>query len=187
MRMVQKNKPGWLTVAWEANDPNDDDLRYEVWYQLYGQNDWHLLAQNLNQPLYSFDTATLADGRYHFRVYADDHLSNPGNGYRVFHDSELIQIDNTPPEIHNLNAESNGQEVEVSFDGEDKLSPLAYADYALDGKPGDLLKPVDGIVDSRQESFRFRLTASKGEHLLSVKLTDRLGNITTATTNFEIR
>ena len=188
MRMAQKFRPGMLTLAWDADDPNQDDLSYEVYYQAYGQNQWQKLASGLNQPVYSFDTATLVDGRYHFRVYATDHLANPGNGYRVYRDSELILIDNMPPLVRNLSARVNGQSVEVSFDGEDQLSPLAYAESALDGQSNDLLQSADKIVDSRQERFSFKLPLpAKGQHFVSVKLSDRLGNIVTAKTGFEVR
>lgn len=188
MRMLQKFKPGMLTVAWDANDPNDDELRYEVWYQAYGQNEWKQLARELNQTIYSFDSNGLEDGLYRFRVYASDRLTNPTNPYRVFHDSELIQIDNTPPAIRNLAASVNGSQVELSFDGDDQSSQLAYAEYALDAQTGQLLQSADKIVDSKHEHFAVKLaTPSKGSHTISVKLADRLGNLSTAKVRFEVR
>lgn len=188
-RMVQKFKPGMLTIAWDAEDPNADLLRYEVYYQSYGQSGWQLLADQLNQPVYSFDTASLPDGQYRFRVYAKDGLSNPGAGYRVYRDSELILVDNTAPTLKQLSARVNGQSVEVGFEAEDGQSPLAYAEYTLDGQNADLLAPVDRIIDGRQERFGFKLPlpAGKGPHTIAIKISDRLGNISTGQARFEVK
>lgn len=188
MRMIQKYQPGMLTVAWDVSDPNEDELRYEVWYQAYGQTSWKQLAGGLNQTFYSFDSSSLEDGLYRFRVYASDRLSNAqGAAYRVYHDSDLLLIDNTAPEVHNLAAKVNANQAEISFDGDDKLSPLAYAEYALDGLDGQILSSADKIVDSKHEHFAFRVTAAKGSHSLVVKLTDRLGNTSSGKVRFEVR
>lgn len=187
MRMVQKFRTGMLTVAWDAEDANSDQLRYDVYYQAYGQNEWRPLATDLTQPIHSFDTASLVDGRYHFRVYAKDALSNPGNGYKVFRDSELILIDNTAPAVRNLKARLDGKEIEVSFEAEDQLSPLAYAEYAIDGQIADLLQSSDRIVDGRVERFVFRIPApGKGPHNIVVKVSDRLGNSVTGKAAVEV-
>lgn len=188
LRMVQQYRPGMLTLAWDADDPNDDELRYTVKYQPYGENSWKTLASDLNQVVYSFDTSTLPDGAYHFRVYASDRLSNPGDGYQVFRDSNLITIDNTAPEVGQLSVNTSGKDCELRFQAEDKVSPLAYAEYALDGKTGELIPSDDKIVDSQKESFHYHLPKpAKGKHFIVVKVADRLGNVSTAKANFEVR
>ena len=146
------------------------------------------MASDLNQIVYSFDTSTLLDGQYHFRVYASDKLSNPGNGYQVFQDSDLITLDNTGPEIQKISAQSAGHEMEFKFIAKDQISALAYAEYTIDGQMGELIQSQDKIVDSQHESFVFRIPKpAKGKHFIVVKVSDRLGNTSTATTNFEVK
>ncbi|MGV3522745.1 MAG: hypothetical protein ACO1RX_00890 [Candidatus Sericytochromatia bacterium] len=188
VRMLQQYQPGMLTLAWDAEDPNRDGLRYDVHYQLYGESGWKVMAKDLNLPLHSFNTATLIDGRYRFRVYARDHVSNPGGGYQVFRDSELILIDNTAPVVRNLNARIQGDKLEISFEAEDQHSQVAYAEYTLDGQQSGTLNALDGIMDSRKESFRFPVPkpTGKGSHFVVVKVVDRLGNSSTGKATFEV-
>ena len=188
LRMVQQNRPGMLTLAWDADDANSDELRYAVKYQSYGEQEWKTLATDINQIVYSFDSSNLLDGQYHFRVYADDKLSNPGNGYQVYRDSDLITLDNTAPEIQGLAALSAGQEMEIHFKAKDHISTLAYAEYALDGQAREVVASQDKIVDSQEENFVFRIPKpSKGKHFIVAKVSDRLGNTSTATLHFEVK
>lgn len=188
MRMIQQYRPGMLTLAWDAEDPNQDALSFDVAYRPYGESKWKMLAQDLTQPVYSFDSTSLMDGMYHFRVYAKDELSNPGNGYTVYRDSELISIDNTPPVLRNLSARVDGKHVEVRFEAEDVASPLAYAEYALNGHNADLIAPVDGIVDSRKERFVLRFAKpAPGSHDIVVRVVDRQGNSVTGKARVEVR
>ncbi len=188
MRMVQQFKPGMLTLAWDAEDPNNDELVFDIYYQIYGQSQWHALAKDISQLIYSFDSSALMDGKYHFRVYAKDNLSNPAsNAYRVYRDSELVTLDNSPPVIKNVSARQSGDMIELSFSAQDQISALAYAEYALDGQSSHLIQSEDKIIDAHQESFRFRFAKpAKGLHVVVVKVTDRLGNASTGKVSFEV-
>lgn len=188
MRMIQQYRPGMLTLAWDAEDPNQDALSFDVAYRPYGESKWKMLARDLTQPAHSFDSTSLMDGVYHFRVYAKDELSNPGKGYTVYRDSELISIDNTPPELRNLTARVDGSQVEVRFEAEDAASPLAYAEYALNGHSADLIAAADGIVDSRKERFVLRFAKpAPGSHDIVVRVVDRQGNSVTGKARVEVK
>ena len=188
IRMLQEYKQGMLTVAWDSEDRNDDQLTHDIYYQAYGQSEWVPLAKGLTQPVYSFDSSTLPDGNYRFRVYVSDALSNPGESYRVYRDSELITIDNTVPEIHALRAQVKNDHIEVSFDAKDQLSALAYVETILDGQQSDWVQSVDKIIDGREESFRFKMQLpAKGHHMLVVKATDRMGNTSTHRVSFNVK
>lgn len=188
MRMVQQFKPGMLTLAWDAEDPNNDNLIFDVYYQIYGQSQWHALAKDLSQLIYSFDSSALMDGKYRFRVYAKDNLSNPAStAYKVYRDSELMTLDNTPPVLKNISASQSGNMIELSFSAQDQISALAYAEYALDGQSSQLIQSEDKIIDAQQETFRFRFAKpAKGLHVVVVKVTDRLGNASTGKVSFEV-
>jgi hypothetical protein len=188
MRMLQEFRPGMLSLAWDAEDPNDDELSYEVWYQPYGQKEWKKLAQDLNLPVYSFDTSTLIDGAYHFRVFANDKISNSGPGFRVFKDSSLITIDNTPAVISNLETSIDDKHLNLRFSAKDSTSPLAYAEYSLNGQNTVLFQAKDGIVDGLEENFELKIPKpGKGTHFVVVRIVDRLGNVQTTKKIFEIR
>ena len=188
LRMVQQYDPKMLTLAWDASDSNDDEMLFHVAYQPYGQNEWKYIAQNLNQWVYSFDTSNMNDGQYHFRVYVHDRFSNPGNGFTVFKDSDLITIDNTPPQLSGITLRPVGNEIEVQFSAEDKMSPLAYAELSVNGQSLELLPSNDGIVDSKKEAFRFRFKSpGKGRHNIVVKVADRIGNLAVGRNSIEVR
>ncbi len=188
VRMLQQFKQGMLTVAWDSEDRNEDLLSYDVQYQRYGQSDWVTMAKDLTQPVYSFDSSTLLDGDYRFRVYVSDDLSNPGKSYRVYRDSDLITVDNTPPEVKNLSANVKNDHVEVRFDATDNLSALAYVEAIMDGQTSEYVQSTDKIIDGQKEGFRFKLDLpEKGRHMLVVKVTDRLGNTSTHRVSFDVR
>lgn len=188
VRMLQEYKQGMLTVAWDSEDRNEDRVSYDVYYQTYGQSEWVPLAKDLNQAIYSFDSSTLSDGTYRFRVYVSDALSNPGDGYRVYRDSELITIDNTAPVVSNLQAQVKADGVAVSFSAKDDLSALAYVETLLDGQSSEFVQSVDKIIDGREERFAFKLKRpAKGSHMLVVKTTDRMGNTSTHRVSFDVR
>jgi outer membrane protein assembly factor BamB len=186
-RMLQEYRPGMLTLAWDAEDANDDELLYDVHYRLYGESQWRVLAKDIPSLLYSFNTAALMDGQYHFRVYARDHASNLTGGYQVFRDSELVTIDNGAPEVKGLSAKPTDAHLEVSFQVQDAVSPLAMVEVAMDGQNFQPVSPEDGITDGVRESFRVRLPKpAKGNHFAVVKATDRSGNTGTATVRFSL-
>ncbi len=188
MRLLQEYRPGMLSLAWDVDDPNGDELRYEVWYQPYGQKEWKKLAQDLQENVFSFDTATLMDGAYHFRVFAHDQLSNSGPSFKVFKDSQLITVDNTAPSISNLEASIEEKHIRLRFSAKDSTSPLAYAEYSLNGQKTALFQSKDGIVDGLEEQFEFTLAKpGKGQHFVVVRIVDRLGNVQTAKKSFEIQ
>lgn len=186
-RLLQEYRPGMLTLAWDAEDPNEDTLSYEVWYQRYGQKEWKKLADEILQPIFSFDTATLMEGAYHFRVVASDKLSNPDGGFRVSRDSQLITLDNSPPHLTALTFKQESGRLCFSFSAQDQTSPLAYAEYSLDGQPPVLFQSQDGIIDALAENFELVLPhPGKGSHMLVVRVVDRLGNAQTTQKSFEI-
>lgn len=187
VRMLQEYKQGMLTVAWDSEDRNEDQISHDVYYQTYGQSEWVPLVKNLTPSVYSFDSSTLSDGTYRFRVYVSDALSNPGEGYRVYRDSELITIDNTAPVVRNLQAQVKSESVDVSFVVKDELSALAYVETILDGQSSEFVQSVDKIIDGREERFAFKLKRpAKGRHMLVVKATDRMGNTSTYRVSFDI-
>src|SRR5256714_1644432 len=91
---------GARSLQWQAEDRNGDTLEYEVYYRALNETNYRLLKDHVRETFYTVDGASLADGRYVFRVMASDALDNPAalalSSDRI---SEPVDIDNTPPAV----------------------------------------------------------------------------------------
>ena len=72
---------GYQSVLWNAEDDNDDELIYSIYYRGESENDWKLLKDKIDQRFYSWDTTSMPDGAYYLKIVASDERSNrPGSG-----------------------------------------------------------------------------------------------------------
>jgi hypothetical protein len=168
-----------ITLTWQADDPNSDQLIYSLYVKSTDEQEWHLLKDKILQPTYTIDPSTLADGKYVARLVASDEPSNPANLARR---AELLSapfwVDNTPPEVEILKQTVSGSAAEVQFAAEDETSPLRSAEISEDGKDWHDVLSDDGIVDSRRETFTVKLAhLTPGEHILALRASDTSGNI----------
>lgn len=179
MRYLQLQREGMQTLAWEAGDDNADNLNYDVYVKRFGTQEWRPVARNIQHPHCAIDTLTLLDGHYHFRIFATDAPSNlSGQSYRVFRETNLFTIDNTPPNIEDVKVTPSLQSTQVRFQAQDALSQLVYAQYAWDSQPFQLVAAADGLTDNTFEAFVFQGSKlPKGRHTLAVRVLDRAGNL----------
>ena len=125
-----------ITLTWQADDPNGDQLIYALYVKATDEQEWHLLKDKIHQASYTIDPSALADGKYVARLVASDEESNPPNSART---SELLSapfwVDNTPPEVRGPKA--NGYRLHrggaVSRGGQ-HVSPAERGD--LSGRTG---------------------------------------------------
>ena len=171
-------RKGYQTFTWEAEDENGDQLGYVLSARKDGESQWRILEDHWKDPIYAFETVTLPDGLYFFKVEASDAPANPAgaelHGEKI---SQILVIDNSLPVIKNLIVTRNGNALDVAFQAEDAFSSLEKAEFLV--RPGDwkVVFPADGICDSKQESFKFRITLPAGsDNLLIIKIQDRHGN-----------
>jgi sugar lactone lactonase YvrE len=168
-----------ITLAWQADDPNGDQLIYTLYVKATDEREWHLLKDKIHQSSFTIDATALADGKYVARLVASDEESNPPNLERK---AELLSapfwVDNTPPDVEVLKQVVTGFAAEVQFSAEDSTSPLRSAETSLDGQDWHETLSDDGIVDSRKETFTLKLThLAPGEHILALRASDTSGNI----------
>jgi len=168
-----------ITLTWQADDPNGDQLTYAVYVKATDEQEWHLLKDKIHQSSYTLDPMALADGKYVARLVASDEESNPPDLQRK---SELLSapfwVDNSPPEVTIRSQRVTGTAAEVQFSAEDSTSPLRAAETSLDGGEWRDILSDDGIVDSRRETFTVKLThLAPGEHVLALRASDTSGNI----------
>ena len=68
---------GLQTLAWKADDENDDDLVYDVLFRREGELAWKTLRKAATDPILVWDTTTVPNGTYFVRIVASDAPSNP--------------------------------------------------------------------------------------------------------------
>lgn len=160
------------TLSWRAEDANGDTLKYDVWYRPESATAFTKLREVLDQPVFTWDTATVPSGRYVFRVIARDQASNPeGRGLSYEKDTEAFDVDNEPPSI---NATINGGLVKVVVN--DAINAIRKAEWAKEAGAWSDLTPTDGVADSREETFEFRLDAAAPAAIV-IRATDAFGNV----------
>ena len=187
---------GYATVLWTAHDDNDDDLRYAVYFRGENQRDWLLLKDNLDQKFYSWDATAMPDGAYYLKIVASDLPTNPPNvALKTERESERFEIDNTPPVIQKLEGSATGMNADRSmgvaydfqFTATDATSAIEKAQYSVDGGEWILLAPVQGISDSKTESYSFTVRGlAPGEHTVAVRAYDRFDNAGAGKTTINI-
>lgn len=179
-------RKGFQTIAWDAADENGDALRYSLDIRKDGETEWRPLEDEWAETIYAFDTTAFPDGTYLVRLTASDSPSNPaGSELKSDRTSGPLVIDNSLPVIKGFTAARNGASLDVAFQAEDSYSYIEEAKVLV--RPGEwrVVFPVDGIADSRSESFKFSLKLPAGaESQVTVRVRDSFGNVGVYRQNF---
>ena len=168
-----------LAVTWEADDPNNDTLRYTLACQLGRKAPWIELRKDLTAASFDWDTRTVADGRYHLRVVASDAPSNPNDTGRVGSRlSNAVVVDNTPPVIGDLVQVVQDGIARIKIKVVDRTSSVAGVEFAVDSADDwQATSPSDNIFDSPEETVSFQTAKlTPGSHQIAIRATDSLGN-----------
>jgi len=176
---------GMRALDWDAEDPNGDVLVFDLSFKGEGETAWKPLAKGLRDSYFAFDSAQVPDGLYRVRIEASDAPSNPSGQARTASQvSDPFLVDNTPPSVQ-VTARRTGKDVTVEASATDTPGPIARAEYSLDGGRFVTVAPIDGVSDSRSETYSIPLPSLRaGEHTVIVKVTDLLGNTGAGKTTF---
>jgi outer membrane protein assembly factor BamB len=181
---------GYQAVLWSARDDNDDDLAYAVYYRGEGEKNWKLLKDKLSSKFYSWDATTMPDGAYYLKITVSDAPSNPlDQALSDDRESERFVVDNTPPTIENIRAESGGDasSARIRFDARDSASAISRAEYSLDAGDWMIAIPVGQLSDAPQESYDLPLKGlAPGEHTISVRVFDAFDNTVSGKVTFTV-
>ena len=114
----------------------------------------------------------MPSGRYVFRVIARDQTSNPeGLGLSYEKDTEAFDVDNEPPTI-SATVSAGLVRAVVS----DAINAIRKAEWAKEAGTWTDLTSLDGLADSREETFEIRLEAPAPAAIV-VRATDAFGNV----------
>ena len=171
---------GLQTFAWKAEDDNNDELSYDVFYRREGDTSWRPLKMDLRDTLLVWDTSSVPNGTYVLKVLASDRKSNPADtalGGEL--ESSSFDIDNVAPSVQIGTLRKDGTGFIVPADIRDADSAVTTVEYSVDAQRWQIAFPRDGILDARLESFEIRLDADAGGRTLVIRATDALGNVGT--------
>ena len=177
------SQKGYESVLWTAEDANDDQLEYAIYFRGENEATWRLLKDKLDAHFYSWDTTTMPDGAYYLKIVASDAPSNPaGEGLTAERESERFVVDNTPPSITQLTADtSGGAAMRVRFQASSLASFIARAQYSLDAGDWTLVDPTGGLSDALQERYDFQVQKiGPGDHTITVRVYDEFENVSSA-------
>jgi hypothetical protein len=176
----QEAPPAQLQIAWQAADPNEDELIYELQYRALDETEWKVLKKDLadSEP-HVWDTSRVPDGYYLVKLVASDRLSRPGaealTDERV---SVPVLIDNRGPGILDLKAVRKPDGTfEITGTAQDDFGRITKIEVSRNSGDWAPVFPDDGLLDSRQETFRYatdRLTP--GEHVFVFAAADEHTN-----------
>jgi hypothetical protein len=172
-RLLRK---GYRTLTWKASDLDGDPLSFDIEVRPSGSDRFLPVRKGLKEVFYSFDTTSLPDGDYVFRLTASDAEANPEDRKATSRESSPVRIDNTPPVIRKLSSAPGLFE----FEGVDALSPILEAEYSVDAKEWTRVEPNDGLSDSPVERYRIRLDPKARGGFLLIRVTDSSHNVVAA-------
>lgn len=163
---------GYRTLTWKASDPDGDTLLHALAFRPAMSNRWIPLKSELRESFYSFDTTSLPDGEYVFRLTAEDGETNPGEAKSASRETSPVPIDNTPPLIRRTGV----GKAPLAFEVADAASPVTNVEYSVNAHEWLRVEPEDGLADSRTETYTITLApADRGGYLL-VRATDAARN-----------
>jgi len=177
-------------ISWEADDPNNDKLEFDLEYKSVDEYKWKELKRNVKEENeFYWNTNRIPDGYYQAKVIASDDLDNPLElALKEEVESETFLIDNTRPTVSDLKTviEGNstdshgrpGYSIIVSGIAKDELCNITDIQYSINSGDWKTAFPEDKIFDSTEETFLLRIPyISPDEHTIVINAIDYEGNI----------
>ncbi|HSW44744.1 MAG TPA: hypothetical protein VLM89_04150 [Phycisphaerae bacterium] len=174
-------QPDYYWVAmWKAEDPNQDQLEFQVFAREAGKERWIRIAKELEEPYHLWDTRTMPDGKYEIRVMADDTPGNPpGSNLTDARLSDPFIVDNSPPDVTVGAVATEGKgRVTVNATMTDALGFISGAEYSVNSDEKWIpLNALDDMFDSYSEAVSFTVDGLEpGDHRIALRVRDRGGN-----------
>ena len=169
-------RKAYRTLTWKTSDPDGDPVVHSLEFRPVSSSRWIPLKSDIRDSFYSFDTSSLPDGEYAFRLTASDAEANPGEGKTASRETGPVLIDNTPPVIRSIGSTKGV----LRFEVEDAASPLTDFEYSVNAREWVRVEPEDGLSDSRKETYSIDLKPADRSGYLLVRATDASHNVAAA-------
>ena len=169
-------RKAYRTLTWKTSDPDGDPVVHSLEFRPVSSSRWIPLKSDIRDSFYSFDTSSLPDGEYVFRLTASDAETNPGEGKTASRETSPVSIDNTPPVIRRIGSGKGT----LRFEVEDAASPLTDFEYSVNAHEWVRVEPEDGLSDSRKETYSIDLKPADRSGYLLVRATDASHNVAAA-------
>ena len=168
-------KKGYRTLRWNSEDPNEDDLFFDLEFRRAdGGGPWLPMAKDLTDTHHSFDATALPDGRYRFRLMVRDRLRSEESEVQWAEEiSEPVLVDHSVPELIGVERHAASLRVEV----QDGSSPLRQAEFSVDAGEWLPAEAVDGLLDGQHE--RLQLDLPESGKLVLLRIMDAAFNVVT--------
>lgn len=167
-------KRGFRTLTWEAEDPNDDELVYELHFRPEGGGEWLPMVDELDDASWGFDATALPDGLYRFRLRAADRSDGDSEQALVAEQvSDVVLVDHGAPTVQAVRARDGGLAVEAA----DALNPLREAKVSVDAGDWRPARAADGLLDGRRETLWVDVPSDA--RIVLLRLTDAAFNVVT--------
>jgi len=172
--------PGTQVVLWTVTDPDGDNVACTFSLRREGDTAWTDMAVNIREPYAQFDISNLPEGVYATRLVATEQAPRPPveRLSATFETDELV-VDRTPPELIEATARRVGDRVVLTVHGRDALTLLLGFEAVFNnGVKDETEQPVNGIRDSREETFSLDVPLAKVADATNVEITlyDSAGN-----------
>ncbi|MBW8000674.1 MAG: hypothetical protein FVQ80_01455 [Planctomycetes bacterium] len=185
-----EGKTGMFKIGYKAEDDNADKLIYKIDFRKAGRENWIELKDELEESSFEWDGRMVEDGRYEVMVTASDERSNsPGTQMKGSRISEQVVVDNTGPVINKSSIiKSDNGKVILKLHVIDKLSIIGKVNYTIDSNTKwRSTIPDDLVYDTMNERFTIETEELEpGEHIISVRVSDDVGNVTYKTYEFNV-
>jgi len=174
-------KKGFFKISYKSKDDNEDKLIYKIEFRKIGWENWIELEDEIETDNFEWDGKTVEDGKYEVRITANDERNNTTlsklTSSRI---SDPVVVDNTGPSIRSSSVEKDKEKVTVRLKIFDELSVIGKVNYTIDSKANWIgTLPDDLVYDTKDEAFTIEIEdLEAGEHIISVRISDDIGNET---------
>ncbi|MDK2818288.1 MAG: hypothetical protein KFW21_02430 [Spirochaetota bacterium] len=147
-----------IIINWSASDPNDDTLEYDIYLAEDGLPKIKINQKKITSTNFTFAKNSYPTGYKKITLIVSDRPSNSDKtALTSDYTSIPIMFDSEAPIISNINLKKSTKSVEVSFSVSDTHSIIKETSYIINGSTTIKLVPIDGIFDSKKESFLFNI------------------------------
>ncbi|MEN6387088.1 MAG: hypothetical protein ABFD79_18055 [Phycisphaerales bacterium] len=189
-KVEKKEEKGLFKISFKPEDDNFDKLAFDIDFRKKDRKLWINIEKDFDKPTFDWDSKTVEDGIYEFKITANDKFSNtPQTALTGSKISEPFTVDNTAPIVEKFQLKAEGKSAILTLQALDALSTIGSLAYTVDSnKEWNNVLPDDEVFDTTGESFTIKVDdLQAGQHIFAVKITDAEENTMYKTFEIEMK